>query len=72
MTAAGFSAGWRSGAQRALATNVIAIAVLAWGLSSLVAAAEKRAVLHGAAIIRTHDVAATRDAVRVAERFRRP
>jgi hypothetical protein len=42
-------AGWRSGAERALAKNVLAIAVLAWGLSSLVAAAEKRAVLHGAA-----------------------
>lgn len=35
-------------------------------------AATTVAVLHGAAIIRTHDVAATRDAVRVAERFRRP
>jgi dihydropteroate synthase len=35
-------------------------------------AATAVAVLHGAAIIRTHDVAATRDAVCVAERFRRP
>jgi len=35
-------------------------------------AATTVAVLHGAAVIRTHDVAATRDAVRVAERFRRP
>ena len=35
-------------------------------------AATTLAVLHGTAIIRTHDVAATRDAVRVAERFRRP
>jgi dihydropteroate synthase len=33
-------------------------------------AATTVAVLHGAAVIRTHDVAATRDAVRVAERFR--
>jgi dihydropteroate synthase len=35
-------------------------------------AATTVAVLHGAALIRTHDVAATRDAVRVAERCRRP
>jgi dihydropteroate synthase len=34
-------------------------------------AATTVAVLHGAAIIRTHDVAATHDAVRVAERVRR-
>src|SRR5262245_3327015 len=34
-------------------------------------AATTIAVLNGAAVIRTHDVAATRDAVRVAERFRR-
>ncbi len=34
-------------------------------------AATTVAVLHGAAVIRTHDVAATRDAVRVAERLRR-
>ena len=33
-------------------------------------AAATIAVLNGAAVIRTHDVAATRDAVRVAERFR--
>jgi dihydropteroate synthase len=33
-------------------------------------AATTVAVLHGASVIRTHDVAATRDAVRVAERFR--
>ena len=34
-------------------------------------AATAAAVLHGAAVIRTHDVAATRDAVRVAEGIRR-
>jgi hypothetical protein len=45
----GFLAGWRSGMQRALATNALAVAVLAWGLSALVAVAEKRTSLYGAA-----------------------
>jgi hypothetical protein len=35
--------------QRALAVNALAVAVLAWGVSSLVAVAEKRTALYGAA-----------------------
>jgi len=49
MNGAGFFAGWRSGMQRAFATNALAIAALAWGVSSLVAMAEKRTALLGAA-----------------------
>lgn len=49
MNTAGFRAGWRSGVERALARGAIAVAVLACGLSSLVAVAEKRTALYGAA-----------------------
>jgi hypothetical protein len=46
---AAFLAGWRNGLQRALATNALAVVVLAWGFSSLAAVAEKRTALFGAA-----------------------
>jgi hypothetical protein len=46
---AGFLAGWRSGVRRATATGALAVAALAWGLSTLVAVAEKQTALYGAA-----------------------
>jgi hypothetical protein len=49
MTIAGVIAGWQSGIRRALATRGLAAAILAWSLALLVAVAEKRTGLHGAA-----------------------
>ena len=50
--------------------NAIADSVIGGDVSSWYSATAI-AVLHGAALVRTHDVAETRDAVRVAERVRR-
>jgi hypothetical protein len=45
----GFSAGWQSGMDRALKPNALGVIVVAWGLAAMVALAEKRASLFGAA-----------------------
>jgi len=42
-------AGWRTGIRRALATRAFVVALLAWGFAALVAFAEKRVALYGAA-----------------------
>jgi hypothetical protein len=46
---AAFFAGFRSGSRRVIATPALVTALLAWGLAALVAVAEKRANLFGAA-----------------------